>query len=285
VLLLLRGDHQLNESKLPEAVGTDRFRPAEGAEIRVALGASAGSLGPVGLTGLRILADSALQGRRDLVCGANQDDYHLLHVTPGRDFTPEWHDLRSVSAGEGCPDCGQPVAVDKAVEVGHIFKLGYKYSKSMGLNVLDQNGSQVPVIMGSYGIGVERIMVSAVELFHDDLGIVWPRSIAPFEVVVTVVSQREPEQVAAGLEIYQELNARGIDCLLDDRDERPGVKFKDAELIGFPLRITVGRKLAGGEIELFHRADRQSTVVPLPSVIAEVERRLQNYTVSSLNSR
>ncbi len=281
VLILLRGDHQLHETKLSGAVGSDRFRPAESAEIRAAFGASAGSLGPVGVGDMRVLADSALEGRRDLVCGANEDDYHLLHVTPGRDFTPEWHDLRSVADGDACPECGQPVTVDKTVELGHIFKLGYKYSKSMGLNVLDQNGKGVPVVMGSYGIGVERIMVSAVELFHDELGIVWPRSIAPFEVVITVVGHKDPDQMAAGQRLYEELCSRGVDCLLDDRKERPGVKFKDAELIGIPLRLTIGRKLAEGDVELFSRVDRESSIVALDSVVSQIETRLQNYIVAS----
>lgn len=275
-LILVRGDHQLNETKLSAAVGTDQWRPAAEEEIREALGASPGSLGPVGLKDIPILADLALKGRRNMVCGANRDDYHLKNVTPDRDFHPQYHDLREVSAGDACSRCGKPLSVDKAVEVGHIFKLGYKYSESMGLRVLDNQGKERPVIMGSYGIGVERIMVGAVELYHDDLGIVWPRSIAPFQVLIARLGKDE-DQTSAAAEIYEGLVGKGIDCLLDDRDERPGVKFKDSELIGFPVRVTVGKKLTDGVVELFSRRDQARSEAPVAEAVSETLRLLDDY--------
>lgn len=274
-LLLLRGDHQLNEVKLMAALGHTRMRPAHPEEMVAALGASTGSLGPVGAQ-LPLLADQALEGRRDLVCGANRDDYHLLHVTPGRDFQPRYLDLRQVEAGEACTKCGRPLEVHKAVEVGHIFKLGYFYSRALGLKVLDGQGRKADVIMGSYGIGIERIMVAAIELYHDELGIVWPRSIAPFEVIVTSLAQGSRERAEAE-SLYKRLLQHGIDCLLDDRQERPGVKFKDAELIGIPLRLTVGRKLAQGQVELFSRADKVSRDIAVAEAIDTCIARLKQY--------
>jgi prolyl-tRNA synthetase len=276
-LLLLRGDHQLNETKLARVLRTDVFRPAEPREIREAFGADAGSLGPVDVTGMRILADTALAGRRNMVCGANRDDYHLKNVTPGEDFQTEFHDIRLVEAGDACPHCGQPLAVSKALEVGHIFKLGYKYSRSMGARVLGHDGAEIPIIMGSYGIGLERIMVAAVELFYDANGIVWPRSIAPFQAVITVLRTDDPEQMTAAEGFYRTLTERGIDCLLDDREERPGVKFKDAELIGVPVRLTVGRKLSQGKVELLSRKDLTVKEAPVENAIQEVVDLLDRY--------
>ncbi|GAB4109156.1 MAG: proline--tRNA ligase [Acidobacteriota bacterium] len=277
-LILVRGDQQLNEAKLSTAVGTDVFRPATPEEIREAFGADPGSLGPVGVKGLRILADLSLKGRRNLICGANRDDYHLLNVTPDEDFTPDlWADLRSVEAGEPCVSCGAALGVDKAIEVGHIFKLGLKYSISMGATVLNRDGQPVPLVMGSYGIGLERILSSAIELYHDELGIVLPKAIAPFQAVITVLRPDDPAQRAAAESWHQELTERGIDCLLDDRDERPGVKFKDAELIGIPVRLTVGKKLQDGVVELFSRRDRSSREVPAAAAVAEVCAALERH--------
>ncbi|MDA2927903.1 proline--tRNA ligase, partial [Acidobacteria bacterium AH-259-G07] len=214
-LILLRGDHQLNEARLAHALGTDIFRPATAEEIRHVFGADPGSLGPVGLESIPILADMALKGRRNMVCGANKDDYHLKNVTPEKDFNPSYHDLRQVEPGDACARCGNPLRVTKTLEVGHIFKLGYKYSKSMGATVLTQKGKEVPIIMGSYGIGLERIMVAAAELYHDDDGMVWPRSIAPFQVVITLLRPDHHQQREAAEMYYQELTHQGMDCLLD----------------------------------------------------------------------
>ncbi len=275
VLVLMRGDHQLNEVKLGTTLGTELLRPATPEEIRGAFGADPGSLGPVGVAGMRIVADLALQGRRDMICGANRDDYHLLHVTPGRDFEADYADLREVQKGDACPECGRPLQVAKAIEVGHIFKLGLRYSQSMGATVLNHDGQEVPIVMGSYGIGIERILASAVELYNDELGMSLPRSIAPFEVVITLLRPDDPEQSKAAEQILEELTRRGIDTLLDDRNDRPGVKFKDAELIGIPVRITIGKKLAQGEVELFGRRKRESRTVPVAEAVSQVLEMLE----------
>ena len=257
VLVMLRGDHQLSETKFAATVGDPEFRPANAEEIVQWFGAQAGSLGPVGVTKLHILADHALVGRRNLISGANKDDYHLRHVTLGEDFQAEIHDLRQAAAGDACATCGQALEIRKTVEIGHIFKLGYKYSESMGLRVLSSDGKEVTPIMGSYGIGIERILSTAIELYHDKDGMILPAAIAPFQVVVTPANGTDAAQMEAAERIYGECLALGLDALLDDRDERPGVKFKDADLIGVPFRITVGKKLGGGMVELVTRKGRQ----------------------------
>jgi prolyl-tRNA synthetase len=269
-LFLLRGDHQLHESKLMAAAGTVQVRPAHPEEIASAFGADAGSLGPVGIKDIPVFADFELKERENLTCGANRNDYHLQGVTPGTHFQPVWADLRSVEKGEGCIRCGRPLDVYRAAEVGHIFKLGTKYSQSMGAMVLTADGKQTPIVMGSYGIGVERILTSAVELYHDPDGIVWPRSIAPFSVIITPVNYKDDMKAAAD-RLYEELRAARIDVLLDDRAERPGVKFKDADLIGIPFRIVIGpEKLKQGRAELFHRATKITELVDLAEVVTTV---------------
>jgi len=270
MLVLVRGDHSLSETKFASVAGAAEVRPAHPEEIRARFGADAGSLGPVGVRGMRILADLALAGRRNMIAGANQDDYHLRHVTPGEEFTPEWHDLRQVAEGDSCKNCGKPLQLKKTVEIGHIFKLGYKYSESMGLRVLSASGAEVTPIMGSYGIGIERILCGAVELYHDRDGIVLPPAIAPFDVVVTPVNNSDAALRKAAAEIYQTCLAQGLDALLDDRDERPGVKFKDADLIGIPFRITVGKKLAQGKVELFNRRTRETVDIDTAAAPAHV---------------
>jgi prolyl-tRNA synthetase len=283
VLALLRGDHPLHETKLADSLGASALRPAHPEEITNLLGASAGSLGGVGARDkagaakqqLRIVADEALRGRRGMTTGANKDDHHLRGVDIARDIKPDlWADLRTIAAGEACPRCDAgTLDVFKAMEIGHIFKLGTKYSESMGAHVLTQSGESVPIVMGSYGIGIERILSAAVEQSHDADGIVWPRAIAPFDAVVTVTNVRQPEMVEAGERLYKELTAAGLEVLLDDRDERAGVKFKDADLIGIPLRLTVGKKIAEGRVELFERAAKQTTDFALTDIVAEVQRR------------
>ena len=260
-------------------MGTGVFRPATAEEIRETFGADPGSLGPVGLTQVPILADQALEGRRNMVCGANKDDFHLKDVTPDKDFSPTYHSLREVESGDRCVSCQQPLEVAKTLEIGHIFKLGYKYSESMGATVLTDEGKTVPMIMGSYGIGLERILVAAVELYHDDAGIVWPRSIAPFQAIVTLLRPEEVEQQQAAQGYYEELTRLGIDCLLDDRKERPGAKFKDAELIGIPVRITVGNKLSQGIVEVFSRKEKTLQEVSADEAVQEAVRMLDAYPI------
>ncbi|HEX5630958.1 MAG TPA: proline--tRNA ligase [Acidimicrobiia bacterium] len=257
VLLLLRGDHELMEQKLIDGLGTWDARPAQDEEIVAALGAHAGSLGSVGVVGMRIISDPALQGRVGMVTGANEDDWHVRNVSVGRDIAVDtWMDLRRVAAGEGCPVCGSPLEVKRTIEVGHIFKLGTKFSEALGATVLDERGEQRVIWMGSYGIGVGRNLATVVETHNDAKGIVWPVAIAPYEVVVTIATADDPATVEAAESIYRALGAAGIDVILDDRDERPGVKFADAELIGVPYRVTVGRRgIAEGEVEVVRRGD------------------------------
>lgn len=273
-IALLRGDHQLSETKFQSATACQEFRPAHPHEIRELFGADPGSLGPVGVSKLTILADQALEGRKNLITGANEDDYHLKNVTPGEDFQAAYHDLRQVAPGDTEITTGKPLEIMKTVEIGHIFKLGYKYSHSMGLNVLNQDGVETPVIMGSYGIGVERVLCAAIELYADENGMSLPVSIAPFEVVVTPVKFSDATLKQAAEQIYGELKQSGVDVLLDDRDMSPGVKFKDAELIGIPWRITIGKKLAQGLVEIVERRTRQTTEVPLAEAAGWVAGRV-----------
>ncbi len=270
VLALLRGDHQLSETKFAAALKAREVRTALVHEIVQWFGAEPGSLGPVGMKNILIVADKALEGRVNMIAGANEDDYHLRSVTPGKDFKAEFYDLRQVSAGDRCANCGEVVKIQKTIEVGHIFKLGYKYSDSMGLKVLNAAGEEVTVIMGSYGIGLERILSAAIEQHHDKDGMSLPASIAPFTVVVTPIYFADEGQRSAAERIYKECRDLGLDALLDDRDERPGVKFKDAELIGIPFRITVGKKLAQGQVELVTRRGRMSRDVTVADAAKEV---------------
>jgi prolyl-tRNA synthetase len=274
ILVMVRGDHQLSETKFGSVTGAADVRPAHPEEIREAFGADPGSLGPVGIKELRIIADEALRGRKNMIAGANKNDYHLRHVTPGEDFKCEFHDLRQAVEGDTSIVDGAPLTVHKTVEIGHIFKLGYKYSESMGLRVLDESGKEVTPIMGSYGIGIERILCAAVELYHDKDGIVMPASIAPFAVVVTPTNFSDAALNQAASEIYSKLKALGIDALLDDRDERAGVKFKDADLIGIPYRINVGKKVAQGMVEVVDRRTKTSTDVAVAEAAAHVAARL-----------
>jgi prolyl-tRNA synthetase len=255
VLVLLRGDHNLQEQKLLDATAAVEARAAEPEEIRGLLGADPGSLGAVGVDGVRIVADEALRGRFNLVTGANEDDWHHSGVDAERDISvTQWADLRAVGAGEPCPMCGGALELWKGIEVGHIFKLGTQYSETFGVYVQDETGASHPIIMGSYGIGVERGMAAVVEASHDEKGIVWPVSVAPYEVVITVVRADDPATIEAAERLYAELVQSGIEVLLDDREERPGVKFADAELIGIPYRVTVGpRGVADGVAELTTR--------------------------------
>jgi prolyl-tRNA synthetase len=314
-ITFLRGDHQVNETKLQGILSATELRPMQANEIEDAFHAPAGFLGPVGITpagpGLRladllpvqpgqkeksaklesqgvipyvsnlrpfVILDKALEGRSNMVCGANKLDYHLRNVTPGRDFT--WTlaaDIRSVNEGESCPKdgCSGKLVVGKAVEIGHIFKLGYKYSESMGARVLDENGKEVTPIMGSYGIGIERILTAAIEQSNDANGFCLPASIAPFQVVVTVTNVADAALRETGEKLAADLEAIGLDVLLDDRDERAGVKFKDADLVGIPYRINVGKKAAAGQVELVTRATSTSVDVAIDQAVALVKKRVE----------
>jgi prolyl-tRNA synthetase len=281
VIAFLRGDHFVNETKLMAVVGATEVRPMVPEELDRWFHGPAGYLGPIGLDPAtkindgkaNVILDPGLENRKNLVCGANKLDYHYRNVVPARDF--QWTvvaDIRDAVEGDGCPQCGNPLRVAKAVEVGHIFKLGDRYTNKMGVRVLDANGKEVTPIMGCYGIGIERILVAAVEQGNDANGFWLPRSIAPFDVVVTITNVADPVLKATGEKIAFDLEAAGFDVLLDDRDDRAGVKFKDADLIGIPYRVTVGRKAAEGKVELMTRATASGVDVAIADLVGELSR-------------
>jgi prolyl-tRNA synthetase len=291
VAVFLRGDHTVSETKLLGALNAElrkqgkatavaELRPMAADEVEAYFCGPGGFIGPVGpkfvkeaLTGgFTGVMDAALEGRHDMICGANKLDYHLRNVTPGRDFQATISaDVRNAVEGDGCPTCGHALRIGKAVEVGHIFKLGYKYSESMGARVLDEHGKEVTPIMGSYGIGLERILTACVEQNADDNGFWMPANIAPFEVVVTPTNTADEKINNGASEIATALEAAGLDVLLDDRDERPGVKFKDADLIGVPYRINVGKKLGEGIVEVVTRAGSTREDVKVGDVVEHVK--------------
>jgi prolyl-tRNA synthetase len=292
VTVFLRGDHTVNETKLlgllngelrkqGKMVNVAELRPMAADEVELYFSGPGGFIGPVGpkfanqalAGGFTGVMDAALEGRHDMICGANRLDYHLRNVTPGQDFQPTiTADVRNAVEGEGCPTCGLPLKIGRAVEIGHIFKLGYKYTESMGARVLDEHGKEVMPIMGCYGIGLERILTACVEQNADDNGFWMPANIAPFEVVVTPTNTTD-EKINGGAEaIAKALEAAGLDVLLDDRDERPGVKFKDADLIGVPYRINVGKKLVDGIVEVVTRAGSTRDDVAMADVVEHVKK-------------
>ncbi len=275
VIVFLRGDHSVNETKLLTLVKAATLRPMQSEELEKYFQGPAGFIGPIGLAvrpkellgewdakkqpadgrAVTVVLDEGLVGRVNMICGANKLDYHLKNVTPGKDFQfTIAADVRSVNAGEGCPNCSSPLRIDSAVEIGHIFKLGYKYSESMGARVLDKNGKEVTLIMGSYGIGIERILTAAVEQNNDANGFWLAPTIAPFDVVVVATNTSDEKVRTTAEAIARQLDSAGLDVLLDDRDERPGVKFKDADLVGIPFRINVGKKVTEDMVELVRRS-------------------------------
>jgi prolyl-tRNA synthetase len=277
IVVLMRGDHQLNEAKLNANVAV-ATRPMDEAEIKALFKSPAGYLGPLGIEWAKdvkkdthlplLLVDKALEGRANLIAGANKEDYHVKNLTPGKEFQPTaFVDLRRVSAGEACPNCGNALRIDTAVEIGHIFKLGYRYTEGMGSRVLDKNGKEVIPIMGCYGIGIERILTAAVEQSNDENGFWLPPSIAPFEIVVTPVNVKDENVFKAAIDIASQLEGAGFDVILDDRDERPGVKFKDADLAGIPFRITVGKKVTEGTVEVVLRSTREVRDVTISALV------------------
>jgi len=293
-LALLRGDHQVNDAKLSNAIGKlvnkdgwqqTAVRPAHPEEIFELMGANAGSLGAIGVTKVPVIADEALRGRKNMTTGANEDDHHLRNVSLERDIkVTVWADLRTVVEGEGCPNCDGVLHVAKALEVGHIFKLGTKYSVSMGASVLTAEGKEVPIVMGSYGIGVERILAAAIERHHDDAGIIFPITIAPFQIIVSPLNMKDAEVKATADGIYSDLTKAGVEVLYDDRDERAGVKLNDADLVGFPFQIRIGpKKLKEGKVEFYDRATKTSEDVAADQVVAIASQRIQQ-AIQSLNS-
>jgi prolyl-tRNA synthetase len=277
VLALLRGDHDLHDQKLLDATLAAAARPADAEEIRELLGADPGSLGAVGVKDIRIFVDLALKGRTNLATGANEDDWHYKGVDIARDVhSTAFVDLREVKTGEICPQDGGTLELWKGIEVGHIFKLGTKYSEAFGAYVQDEEGASHPIIMGSYGIGVERAIAAIVEAGNDNNGIIWPVSVAPYEVVITVLRADDPATMRTAEDQYEQLSSAGVEVLLDDRVERPGVKFADAELIGIPYRITVGpRGVESGLLELTARRGLSKEEVTLSDIANIVIDRLE----------
>jgi len=250
VMVLIRGDYQLNEEKLAQHMG-GAVRPATADEVLKWIGAPIGFVGPVDLPeSIKIIADDAFPRDVPFATGANEEDYHVMGYKLDEIRVDEWGDFRTIKEGDRCPSCGNPLKVRKTIEIGHIFKLGTKYSEAMGATFLDSAGNQKPIVMGSYGIGVGRILAAAIELYADESGIVWPITIAPFEVIITAIDITKPEIKKASEQIYGKLMDMGVDVLFDDRDERAGVKFKDADLWGIPIRVVVGKKVADGLVEV-----------------------------------
>lgn len=280
VAVLLRGDHELNEVKLKNYLNLADLEFADERLINEVTGGPLGFSGPVGLDKLKILADNAVRILADAVVGANEADSHLVGVTPGRDFTvDDYGDFRTALQGDPCPKCSGSLRLSKGIEVGHIFKLGIKYSKAMGAVFLDAEGNERHMIMGCYGIGVSRTVASAIEQNHDDDGIIFPPAIAPYTAIVTPVGAQNEEISNAAEKLYADLWEAGIDTLLDDRDERPGVKFKDADLIGIPFRITVGKKaLAEGNCEFRSRKTGKVDFVPLDKLVDTVKEARDSWS-------
>lgn len=257
VLALVRGDHRLHELKMTKVLGGE-YRPATPEEIVATFGAEPGSIGPVGAT-TRVVADEALR-EGQFVAGANRTGHHLLGVEAGRDFTPEFADIREVEAGDRCPDCDGVIAIERVIEIGNIFKLGTKYSVPLDANYLDESGRQQPIVMGSYGIGLARIMAAAIEQGHDEHGMIWPPSIAPFHAHMVVIGDEGSEQRTVAEELDRQLSDAGLSVLFDDREASPGVKFADAELIGAPVRLTIGKRtVSEGTVDVQARRGREQT--------------------------
>lgn len=272
-MILVQGDDEVNESKLQQLMGAS-MRPAHPEEVKEAIGAEIGFLGPIGLEGkLPIYADKRLQGKVNMVTGANEDQYHVLGVQVDETFKPDsYHDLRIVAEGEPCPNCGKPLSVVRAIELGHIFKLGTKYSAAMGATVLDPNGKDVPIIMGSYGIGVGRLVAAVLETNADENGAVWPMTIAPYHAVVVGINAKSETVTAESERLYALLQEKGLDVALDDRDVRAGFKFKDADLLGFPFQVVVSeRNLAEGKLEIKRRRDGEKHLLPTDEALAQLD--------------
>jgi prolyl-tRNA synthetase len=268
VVLLLRGDHALSAAKLAMVLGTEAFRPATPEEALRLHGANLGSLGPVGLSGARVISDRSLDGRKNLVAGANQDETHLRNVTPGRDFTAEPRDIRVAAEDDLCLRCGNHLHVTKTIELSNLAKVGGSKAEALGATVLNQQGKEVPLVVGSYGIGLERILIAAIEQNHDEDGMILPGAIAPFDLILTAAQMDDGPVRTAAEKLYAELQVQGLDVLFDDRAERPGVKFKDADLIGVPYRITLGRrKLDQGLVEVFERSTKGFEDVKLENAV------------------
>ena len=273
VAVLVRGDHDVNENKLRRLLSAETLELADPETIEKVTGAPVGFAGPVGMAEkIEIVADYQVRAIANAITGANKADKHLVNVNVERDWTADkWADVRNATAGDACPHCHEPMMIRNAIEVGHVFKLGTKYTEALGANYLDADGSLKPIIMGCYGIGVNRIVAGLAETSYDESGMIWPVALAPYEVNVCPVKVTDEASVAAAEKLHDELQAAGVEVILDDRDQRAGVKFKDSDLIGFPLRITIGTKgLAEGKVEVKWRWEKDAQFLPLESAASQV---------------
>ncbi|MCD6362394.1 MAG: proline--tRNA ligase [Synergistetes bacterium] len=282
VAALVRGDYDVNETKLKNYLGCLYLNLAREEEISKVCGGKIGFVGPVNLRGVRIIIDPTVERLKNAVAGAGEEDYHFVNVNPGRDFdVKEVVDIRLVKPGDKCVRCGSELKSTRGIEVGHIFKLGLKYSKAMEAKFVDRDGKEKYYYMGCYGIGVGRTMAAAIEQNHDEDGIIWPMSIAPYHVIVLPVEYSNENQMKVANEIYNSLKDRGVEVVIDDRDESPGVKFKDADLIGFPLRVTVGEALNDGMVELKWRRTKEVKLYPVEEIVDIVVKEIE-YQLSAL---
>ena len=272
VAVVVRGDRDANETKVANAVGgVVEFEMADEEMVKAVTGAEVGFAGPIGIKADYLFIDQEVVDQRNLIIGANKTDYHIQNANFGRDFDGVVGDFRSVQEGDRCPKCGAPLEIMRGVEVGHIFKLGTKYSESMGATFLDKNGKSQPIIMGCYGIGVERTVAAVIEQHHDENGIIWPLAIAPYHVVVVPVNVKKEEHLENAEKIYEELKAAGVEVLLDDRNERAGFKFKDSDLLGIPMRITVGKDIVDGKVEFKLRSEADKEIIAVEDVLDRVK--------------
>lgn len=272
VAVVVRGDRDANETKVANAVGgVVEFEMADEEMVKAVTGAEVGFAGPIGIKADYLFIDQEVVDQRNLIIGANKTDYHIQNANFGRDFDGVVGDFRNVQEGDRCPKCGAPLEIMRGVEVGHIFKLGTKYSESMGATFLDKNGKSQPIIMGCYGIGVERTVAAVIEQHHDENGIIWPLAIAPYHVVVVPVNVKKEEHLENAEKIYEELKAAGVEVLLDDRNERAGFKFKDSDLLGIPMRITVGKDIVDGKVEFKLRSEADKEIIAVEDVLDRVK--------------
>jgi prolyl-tRNA synthetase len=275
---VIRGDRELNEVKLKNLLGCNELLIADENQVSQVLGVSVGSLGPVGAE-FKVYADQEIELMDNFICGANEDGYHLMNVNLGRDFVPETiADLRNAIKGDPCPFCSAELDTTRGIEVGHIFKLGTKYSEAMKATFLDKNGQERPFIMGCYGIGISRTMAAAVEQNHDENGIIWPLPIAPYQLIIVPINTKKTEQMDLAWSIYEQLSGQGLEVIIDDRDERAGVKFKDADLTGIPLRITIGPKaLQENKVEVKKRWENETVLIAVEDIVEEINSILSQY--------